>query len=286
MNKKLIFSAIAIVLLAVVGFLMFSFNQQTSPASLNGNPTSSPEASNPPEASASPSVKEDKEKEASKAKEEVSKIGTVDLKDVEPIEGFGDEEIQSATKFVSDYAVATHTNTYFLGGEWAKGGGKIDDFNSFFSPYYSKDLLDAFKKYEGKQGTEEFADELTTLVPFFDDNDFVRPSEDCKSPEASKEISNKVNTRDTNCVENFKISEIEFYPMEDKGDSFLVAKFEVTSDISLYSKELEAEGIVSTKYKYKLTLEPNVVSDKELEWKIIGYDISPFISSISKAKSQ
>lgn len=277
MSKKTLFTTISIISIIVIGFVLYTiFAPKEQFASPNSpSPTVSPTVS--PSVSPSPSLLEDNKEED---KKDAEKIGTVDKKDITPMEGFSDTEIQEATKFISDYSYAVHNNEYFLGGEWAKDGSKVKNIQVFLNGFYSKEIIDELDKLEGKQGSEEFAEKMTSLVPFFDETDTYKPSEYCSS-DKNREPSNEV-VENNECVSDLKLSEIKFNSIKNGEAYNLRAEFSVTSKASLFSKELNADAYTNVDYHYVLNLEKHILGNDKFEWEIVGYDIIPSLSNINQ----
>lgn len=288
MKRKVLFIILTIILVSIVGTVSWILlkpdtaptEQETTSTAPKDTPSKvSPKPSNPIE-DASELVDEKDKKDAEKVLKE---IGTSDKK-ATPIEGFSGDELDEATKFISDYIYATHTNEYFLGGDWvSKDKAEVKYVQALLSNYYSKKLVDSLDKLEGKQGTPEFANEITSIVPFFDETPYTSPSEYCNSMSKNKVLSNEV-TEIKNCVTDLKISEIKMSSFLDKESYSLNAQFDVKSRVALYSKELSSDAQTEVSYSYSLVLEKIILSEDKSEWQITGYSITPSLSEVSKYK--
>lgn len=283
MNRKKLLTITAILMLFVVGIVVYLVGfsgRSTIIPNAQSNPTNT---SSTPSATPSPSAESTEKDKATD--EGAKKILTVDEKKIDGIEGFSNVELKEATEFVTSYAYATHENQYLLNGDWAKDGAKVDKFTPFMNAYYSKDIIDEMKKFEGKQGTPEFSEKFTSIAPFFDDTDAYRPSEACNEGFKLDDKGNPIETQEEakynfNCVDDLKISEISWTSNKEGQGYFLRADFKVTSKVALYSKELNAEAYTNADYKYSLRLEKNILEDGKSEWEITGYDITPTFSNI------
>lgn len=277
MNKKTVLTIVGIACVCIIGFGIYLFSTpKTLEAPTSNNETNNSQTSDPvkPYEEKHEPVSDDKKT----VEKELEKIGSIDETKQESIEGFSNKDIKEATEFISTYTREIHTNRYFLGGDWVKAGGKADILKSFLSSYYSKDILDDLDKYKGKEKTTEFSEKAMTLVPFFGDAPNYDSSTYCS--DTDKEMSSEVNTAETNCVSNFKISEIRFDTLKNKEGYDLRAEFDVKSRIALFSKELNKEAFVDLDYKYELRLTPTA----DNKWEITGYEIYPSLSKIQEWK--
>lgn len=292
MNKKflaIIGSLVAILVIGTIVYFSMSSNKSDTPKT-------DPKVTSAPNQTSAPSEETEKplSAEEKKAEKELSEnVGSVNEKDVESIEGFSAAEIKEATEFITKYAYSTHGNEYFLGGEWAKSGAKVKDLTNYMNAFYSYDIIQETSKLEGKQGSPEFANDVTAIVPFFDETDTYAPSKYC-SPENGLQLDDKGQPVMTNeiideplieCLEDLKISDIQFTSNKAGESYFLRADFTVKSSLALYSKELESDARTQADYKYMLRLEKNILEDGKSEWEITGYSIVPSMSKIEKMKS-
>lgn len=281
MNKKTVLTIVGIACVCIIGFGIYLFSMpKTLETPSSNNKTNDSQTSAPvePYKEKKPPVSDEKKL----VEEEFSKIGSIDETKQESIEGFSNKDIKEATEFISTYTRDTHTNRYFLGGDWVKSGAKIDELKSFLSSYYSKNIIDDLDKFKGKEKTTEFSEKAMTLVPFFGEAPNYNSSSYCS--DMDEELSSEEKTEEMNCVNDFNISEIRFDSLKEKEGYDLRAEFTVKSKLALFSKELNKEAFVDLDYKYELRLTPTAVGGGNSNWEITGYKIYPHLSKIQEQK--
>lgn len=291
MNKKKLFSILAVVLILVAGIVIYATGVLSSTTPTPNDSKDNKNTTAPVDEGKDSDAEEPIADDSKEVEKEIEEIGSVDKDKVSPMKGFSREEIKEATEFVSDYAYASHSNQYLLSGEWAKDGAKVSNFTPFMNAFYSKKVIDELDKLEGKQGSDEFAEKFTSLAPFFDETDTYRPADVCKdNPELDKDGktvgTSEMNPYPIDCTSNLKISEITFNSIPDGEAYYLRADFSVKADLALYSKELESDAKTTADYKYSIRLEKNMLDSDKSEWEITGYSIKPSMSKIEVASQE
>lgn len=301
MNKKVILTIVAVVVLFAIATTVYIFNGKTSDVN-------SPESNKGTQISQTPSSEEPNKDNSSNPADDVDEANKVTLEEYEKnnsnekeeprikddnsivsIEGYTKEELLSAGEFVSDYIYETHANSYFLGGEWYNNGSDMKILKGVLGKYYSNEVLADLDKYEGKSETQEFAEKVSGMIPYFAENKAYSPSPFCSvDNKKTKTSPNEQSISETmqECPLNLDISEIIYESTKnDKGDYVLDMYFTTNATYPLFSKELNKDASTDAEYKYRLSL--TKLSDEESDdskWEISSYAVDVSYSKIKELK--
>ncbi|WP_159612333.1 hypothetical protein [Glutamicibacter sp. JC586] len=166
------------------------------------------------------------------------------------------EATEEAVAHAMKYARASHTNGYYLSGQWVKDGASIDEMINFLGKYYSADELKPVASWKGKDlENEEFADLTVPLIMFWDETDFYKPYEKCTEQNSKACILSLKQGKATSKV--------------DKSRKIVNVHFTQTSEFPLWSNEIDATVKATGKWSYDLDLAQN----KDGGWEIVDQDI-------------
>lgn len=181
---------------------------------------------------------------------------------------FGTEEATAeAVKHATDYVRAAHSNGYFLSGDWAKDGGTPEGAKKFLKKYYSADIVKSVDQWESKSKKDgKYAEFMTALFVYWDDNDFYTPYEKCSvdKPKA--------------CVLSLKQSKLT--SKVDKSKKIVNVKLTQDSEFPLWSKEINQTVKAIGTFKYDLDLAPKAGGG----WEIVRYDTDMHFDRLTPVK--
>lgn len=167
-----------------------------------------------------------------------------------------DAAIQEAVAHATTYARASHTNGYFLSGEWEAKGSSIDEMGNFLEEYYSAEEMKSVNSWKGKDlENQKFAEAMTPLMVFWGDTDNYKPYEKCtiKSPKL--------------CI--LSLEQGKTTSNVDKAKKVVNVKFQQTTEFPLWSKEIDQTVKATGTWTYDLDVSPT----ENGGWEIVDHNI-------------
>lgn len=291
MSKKLIITICTVVVLCIVGLMAFMFSSKDAPTTpVQKEPAAtSPAVVDPHISNPQQHVKDAEPSETAKVDPKTPTTPIVDAESLEPVEGFTDKEIKESVQFVSDFAYASLTDRYFIGGHFSDDEWPTEKVQDFSGQFFSKKLVDDLAVIEDlkKQGKgDEYRNKVFPYVFFMGDNGLNRPADECRMDTVAEEdltAEKEISTSGDGCIISpLKFSNVDYYVVDVDGKNRLVYNFDVTFDMRLTDNETNDDLATTVKYNYFLTLAPTVDPvTEEFTYEIDNYDTN---FSVSKTR--
>lgn len=284
MSKKLIITICTLVVLCIVGVMAFVFTPKDAPIDNSSTPKSSNGQTT--DSHIADPKKAVVEKEPTENPDDTAVTPIIDGKNVESLEGFTDDEIKESAQFVTDFAYASLTNRYFIGGHFSEDGWPTEKVKDFSTQFFSKkmtDELDVIETLKNENKGDEYRNNVFPHVFFLGDNGSNRPADECRIDVADQNAINdgkSIATSGDGCIISpLKFSDIDYYVVEIDGKDRMVYDFDVTFDVRVTDNETGKDLATTVEYEYRLTLADTVdpVTD-EFTYEIDGSDTKFSIS--------
>lgn len=167
-----------------------------------------------------------------------------------------DAATKEAVAHATKYARASHTNGYFLSGDWDEKGGSVDEMAKFLKKYYSADEMKFVNSWKGKdQNDGNFAEAMTPLLAFWGDTDNYKPYEKCTTKNPKPCTISLKQGKATSSI--------------DKSKKIVNVKFKQTTEFPLWSKEIDQTVKATGTWTYDLDVAPK----KNGGWEIVDHSI-------------